>query len=433
MNGFPFLYPDSCTYLEAGFAGRISELRPATYGLFIRHVSLAESLWLVVFVQALMVSWTVHAFFRCFSTTPVTWAPFATVVVVSLTTNVGLSVGMLMPDFLAAVMVIASAILLFADRPGRAISVTCAFFVLFATASHHSHAFVLGVSLSGAWLLGTVWPKLQHRPVSLPLRRPLLVLAMMVSGYFTIPIVHHSISGNLVWSGARSIFLTNRMHQHGLLVPFLRRHCATGDYFLCAEKDQLPDDLLWHPDSPLVRNGGFVANDPACARIMNDFFSEPRSLFLAGVRTVEGAVVQFFTFEGPLIFPEGHNPWSVWSIDTHLPQLSIALRRSMQHTGNWSSAMQDLFQRLFVYGTMALMAIAFIFRSPHLSIPRVQKHLASFLVLCLAANALVCSGISMVDMRFQNRVIWLLPMFAAWLFFEWRYRDPFGSPRPNDG
>ena len=68
-NKYPFLYSDTCTYLDGGFDHQVNNMRPITYGLFMRHVSLLESLWLVVFVQALMVSWLIHLFFATFSKT----------------------------------------------------------------------------------------------------------------------------------------------------------------------------------------------------------------------------------------------------------------------------------------------------------------------------------------------------------------------------
>jgi hypothetical protein len=36
----------------------------------------------------------------------------------------------------------------------------------------------------------------------------------------------------------------------------------------------------------------------------------------------------------------------------------------------------------------------------------------------LLANALICGGVSMIDPRFQSRVIWLVPMFAMWWLKE---------------
>ena len=66
QNNYPFLYPDTGTYLVCAFNNEVSEMRPLTYGLFMRHASLMESLWLVIFIQALIVSWTTHRFISTF-------------------------------------------------------------------------------------------------------------------------------------------------------------------------------------------------------------------------------------------------------------------------------------------------------------------------------------------------------------------------------
>lgn len=46
----------------------------------------------------------------------------------------------------------------------------------------------------------------------------------------------------------------------------------------------------------------------------------------------------------------------------------------------------------------------------------VQRFLPGFMILALIANAVICGGISMVDVRFQYRVIWIVPIFAMLIF-----------------
>jgi hypothetical protein len=76
-NGYPFLYADTSTYITGGFLGAVSDFRPITYGLFVRHISLMESLWLVAFVQALIVSALIHLVFRVFSSGEPVFGPWS--------------------------------------------------------------------------------------------------------------------------------------------------------------------------------------------------------------------------------------------------------------------------------------------------------------------------------------------------------------------
>src|SRR6185436_6358632 len=63
-NGFPLVYPDTGTYISACFEHFLPRDRPLVYAFFIRHISLATSLWIPVFVQSAIVSWLVLLLFR---------------------------------------------------------------------------------------------------------------------------------------------------------------------------------------------------------------------------------------------------------------------------------------------------------------------------------------------------------------------------------
>lgn len=48
VNGYPLVYSDSGTYIGSGFEGIVPVDRPIAYGLFVRHISVAYSLWFVI-------------------------------------------------------------------------------------------------------------------------------------------------------------------------------------------------------------------------------------------------------------------------------------------------------------------------------------------------------------------------------------------------
>ena len=47
-NAFPLIFPDSMGYISHGFNNTIPENRPVFYSLFVRHISLNETLWLLI-------------------------------------------------------------------------------------------------------------------------------------------------------------------------------------------------------------------------------------------------------------------------------------------------------------------------------------------------------------------------------------------------
>jgi hypothetical protein len=63
-NKYPLVFPDTGTYVLSGFTGQVPKDRPIIYGLFLRHISLWESLWLVILFQGVLLSLTIFYYFK---------------------------------------------------------------------------------------------------------------------------------------------------------------------------------------------------------------------------------------------------------------------------------------------------------------------------------------------------------------------------------
>jgi hypothetical protein len=418
INGFPFLFADTGTYLVGGFQGIVSDIRPITYGVFMRHASLMESFWLVILLQGLFVSWVIHLFFAVFSRRPVEMRPLICIGLLTLVTGIGEVAGMLMPDIFASLMILCSIILLFAGplKTWKWIVLTLLFG--FSVASHHSNAYIMfGVLLCLILLIGFSYLK-KISPI-VPLRRFGLVFAITLVGYFTIPALHWKYGGEFFWSKSKSVFLTNRINQMGLLKPFLREHCATASYNLCGSIDQIPYDFLWDTSSPMYKNGGMAANDPFYSEMLGGFFSDPYYVKKFAIKSVENGVIQFFNFEGKLIYKEIESGYPFQVFQEILPEFINSIKRSEQYADRWDSRNTQLFQRFAVMAGWLLLLGVLIWRWPY-AVDRQVKLIILVVLLSLAANAFVCGGISMVDMRFQHRVIWIVPLVAFWIWTDYR-------------
>lgn len=154
INNFPFLYADTGTYIYVGFTNEISEIRPILYGIFLRHMSLRDSLWLVIMVQAVIVSWVICRFFRTFFTQAPAYLCVIVIALLTLCTGLGVTTGMLMPDFLTPVLVLALSMLLFSGDTSLRSQVLLAVVLWFAISCHHSHPYILfGVLIGiGIWM-----------------------------------------------------------------------------------------------------------------------------------------------------------------------------------------------------------------------------------------------------------------------------------------
>lgn len=416
-NGYPFLYADTSTYITGGFLGAVSDFRPITYGLFVRHISLMESLWLVAFVQALIVSALIHLAFRVFSTKEPGMWPLVTIAVLTLTTHIGITTGMLMPDFLTPAAILSAGILLFAERLRRAEAVFCGLILWLGLSAHFSNHYIFLVILLG---VGGYWAWRKWAAHSaFPLRRFWWVTGLWVLAYFTIPTLHYLHGGGFVRDKASHVFMIGRLNQMGLLKPFLQEHCGnSGNWGLCTYKDAIPDDFLWDSKSPVYLAGGWAANKDDYNSVLATFFTKSYYLRKFCIKTAETALTQFFTFEGRIIFKEreGHPPFD--AIRDAMPDQLPAIRNSKQYTEQWDNHLLDIFQRFAVLFSLLVFA-AVLWRSGSVRSTPAMRRLAAFLLLALFANALVCGGVSMVDMRFQARVIWLAPLFAALVLWEW--------------
>jgi len=409
LNNFPFLYPDTGTYLVCAFNDEVSELRPVTYGLFMRHTSLMESFWFVVFVQAIIVSWTVHAFSFAFFKNLPRITPFVIIIVLTLMTGLGEVTGMLMPDFLTPVMILSMAILLFGELKISWKIISC-LLLWFSVACHHSNPYTSFFLLIIFLFAGLIY-YWKYKITLFNYRRFILSMFLVIAGFFTIPTLHWYCSGEFYWSKAKSIFITNRINQMGLLTPYLQKHCKDDNFKLCVAKDSIPYDFLWDSNSPLNKTGGWTANDEAYSFMLKDFFKQPYFARKFIIKTIENGVIQFFTIEGRLFGPEREGGYVGDVIKRLWPETIPSIKRSMQYADLWSSKTLQVFQRFLFYGSLLLFGLVFIFGYGN-KISRNHKAIAVFILLGVLMNAFICAGISMVDMRFQYRVAWLIPFIT---------------------
>ncbi len=104
--------------------------------------------------------------------------------------------------------------------------------------------------------------------------------------------------------------------------------------------------------------------------------------------------------------------------EDELPEFIPPIRRSVQFSGKWDSHPTQLAQRFLVYASFIYLLYFFLFRKTKDDITSTQLNLVRFLIIALIANAFICAGISMVDVRFQYRVVWIIPLFAIFIFTE---------------
>lgn len=424
-NGYPLIYPDTGTYIWSGFNGEVPIDRPLLYGLFVRHMSLSTSLWFVVVAQGLLMGSAIFLFVKHLlpgSRYQVWFLVLCTVLV--LTTGVSTRSSQIMPDIFAALPALALSVLLFGQSVARGTRWYLALLTLLGLVMHSSHPLIyLGTLtvLSLAW--GLTWWRSRQLPVRA--RDWGLAWGLLLLAWVTIPTVHVLFGGPFQANRASHIFLMGQLNSMGLLQPYLKQHCdAEQPYVLCDYQGQIPMDYLWDPQSPIYQTGGWAAQDPeAYQRLTRDLLTEPRYAKRFLIKVVFGTFHQFFHFHTGNT-PEQRSQSSAYqAIQAHFPTEVYPLVLARQ----WIEARLDYTalnqrERILILGCLLLVALLML--QPGW-VRRIPPHLIwtlTLVMLMLVVNAAICGGLSNGNMRYQNRVVWLLPLIIGLLGLSQRGR-----------
>jgi len=284
----------------------------------------------------------------------------------------------------------------------------------FALACHHSHCFILFLML-----LVFVFKVLVFKQTKVWLwkKRLLFILFLIFAGYFTIPTIHYFKSGDFFSSKSSNVFLLGRFNQMGLLDPFLRKKCPTETYSICKYKDRIPNNFLWDEKSPVLKDEGWEKNNELYGQIVFDFFTNFHYLKKFIVKSIETGIIQFFDFNTVRLDQIYPDQWPQITIQWYLPDIAPQIQLGKQSQGTWKNDKVDQIQRIIVLLSALFLVYLFFFQDKFKIRPEI-KNLGFLILLGLLSNAFICGGISMIAPRFQSRVMWLLPMFAFLLFYE---------------
>ena len=204
-NGYPFVFSDTGTYLESGFLNFVPIDRPIIYGLFARHVSLSDSLWLIIWAQGCILSLMIYYYFKYFSNCFNKRIPFIIYVfLITFLTGASINVSQLIPDVFTSVSLLALGLLIFANNLSKRDFIIITFFLVLGTAVHNSHYYNIALILlflSGAWVV----KKLRNKMIFFSLKRLVYLWAILIFTNLSVCTVHASFGGGffrLPW-GAR--------------------------------------------------------------------------------------------------------------------------------------------------------------------------------------------------------------------------------------
>jgi hypothetical protein len=429
FNGYPLIYPDSMTYLDDGptvaravFLHQFSDYygeRSFFYSLGILPFHWNLSAWPIVGLQCLLVAWIVWLVVRSFQSRPAaSWrsvVPYLILILfLSSLTSVSWYAAFIMPDILGSLVYLSFFLLAFArETLSRTERLGVYLIAWWGITSHTSHLLLA----AGLLVLLVLFAAFERKPFWRRLRSLGELAAIIAIAASAQMALHGYLYGKPSLSGERPPYLMARIIADGPGRWYLDMHCDRRQWAVCDRYQKLSDnvnDLLWGAE-----------NDPNADTLPDreHMVREEMPFVLAVVRAYPGAQLsksaanfrdQFLAFG---LYGFDPSDWILAQFKTVLPRERASFISSRQERSTLPLDQFTNIQWWTIIASLAAMAvlIPFLWRrhSPRL--------VGLFLIVAasVVANALVTGVLSVVDDRYQCRVIWLVPLLAGICFIDW--------------
>jgi hypothetical protein len=411
INGYPFIYPDTGTYIYSGFQGFVPFDRPIFYGLFLRHISLAWSLWLPIVAQSLIACYLIlQSYIHIVKSNLPFTLTFFTCLALTFLSTVSIHLCLLIPDVFASFLILASAILLLGDDLSGVKRLILLAIIIFSCMVHYSN--LLSFTIISAGVL--IFVLIKKRDY-LRRKTAILIGGIVLLMWIGIPAINSLYGFGYHYSKSTHVMTLAKMIERGILSKYLQDHCMTETLRLCSKP--LPadaNDFIYRTDiSPLYDDSClrtawtecWIQREEECNKIIRDILLDPRYRS----QLLKTEITQFFdqlTRTGVGIFyPQEHEEHVSEWIHEHYKNEEHQYKNSMQYKSEFSIFGLLRIHRILIF-TGALFLIVWLFFNF-----RKNKRLSYFIfsiMLFIIANVLVCSTFIMVDARYMDRTVWLV-------------------------
>ncbi len=432
FNGYPLLTSDTGVYISSGFRWSLPKDRPIFYGIFLRQISLAHSLWFVVIAQGVLVSYLLRRVVEVLTKKPQGFLSTLFLTgIAAFCTGAAWYSGQLMADIFTAFLFLCTFLYLF-QKDGSKVRTVFIFGLLgFSILTHNSNI----VTMAGAVIALLLYGWLKDREV---FKKGLHLGGLIVFCTLLTCTLNLTKGWGFTLSPSSHVFLMGRLVESGVMDEFLKHECQHTDYKLCAYKDQLPNrawDFVWNADGPLYKTGGWDDNKEEFGSIFKQILTSPRYLSLAISTNAEGTLRQMTEVNvGDGLFPYNNQSNVFYNIQAYYPHSLKAFFSSRQQQKSLN--IKDWNTWLILVFMLSSLAVLYTM-SRNEKVPTVWVSAYLLLFLFLLGNAAVSASFANVLGRLQSRVFWILPFLnLVWLFYYcWPIDKQIGAsentPSPN--
>lgn len=464
FNGSAYLFPDSDSYYRGGSTimsflthkktneavkaeaaptpsdGNASEdahvnidttvflARSPFYGVLVYLVSKPKGFWSLVAIQALVASFALFQSAKAFSGRRPLAAFAATVFITAVASSLPWYVSFVMPDIWLGAAIVCWIAVIFGTGPQRLFSLLAACVLIIAAALFHQSNWVVLVGIAvSAPLVGLITGVADRRMYT-AVAVGVIGIGAGLAANWTFGYLAQRHYGEPI---RQPIFVTARLLADGPGREYLQKSCAENpqEYVLCRYRNQpleSSDDILWSSEAG---SGVYTTADYETRKAL----SEEQWRFVMGVLANDGLGVmeaaaantleQLSTFS---LREFEINYWLNWSKSEYWSNLKIfdampASSRCIRapdacKSPKWISFSDDLQQWVFL---ASLLFVGAVVSSQFLSwrvasdLDRRLTAVAILLLLVVLGNAFICGAVSGPVDRYEARLSWMLPAFAA--------------------
>lgn len=411
INGYPFVFPDSGTYIRHAIKLEGALDRPPFYSLFILPLHMTLSLWPIPFAQNGI---TCYIIFRSFSVAFPQLSPPRLMIAVALAgglTSLPWFSNQIMPDiFTPLILLLVFLLCLGRDRLTRTELIVMPLMLLIMITFHQANTafavLLLGAALLLAWQRGMGRRALAWSALLVVVPVALAILGQALYGYAVIR--------RFTPSPAGPFFALARLLDDGPGRRYLAQACPDAGYTLCRYQNAIHGDnntFLWSANSPLhaliSEKGEAGALNEASAIVAGTLRAFPSDMLLQAAQNTVRQLVSNETFisECPCL---GNKIDRV--IAEIFPSEHTAYITSMQNQGKIPWPIISILDSIVLWSSVFFLTVLTIFQ--HRLIAANAGRLLMLIAWGCVANAALMGALSGVTDRYESRIIWLVPLFA---------------------
>jgi hypothetical protein len=410
LNGYPFIYSDSGTYIFSGALVYVPLDRSIGYGVFLYHINLVRSLWGVSALQALGLSYLMFRAAELLNNglpgTLRSWIAFGIVVATALTTTVSTFVGFISPDIFTSWLFLGGLVFLLSthsfERILAAAGISLALWV------HNSHL-VLGGGMIVVLALGIILFRRGRGRFAARVAELSGVVGLTLVAVVAINFYLHA---GITLSRGGTTILLNRFVAAGLIAQTLATYCGEQRWVLCAYQAQLsephdqPDWFLWNASSPINKVGWDKNEDEQRDLIWHTFQCCAERIITASA--AESWKQLWETSSGAHIVFLGDEMNAVTALRRFYPGEVDAFQHSAQQEGKKPIlTLLPFDEKASLIFFLALLPVLWVIVISGKESP--VSFTIGALLLFLVLNATLVGTLNGASGRYQARINWLVP------------------------